>query len=106
GTVKVDTKGGATFKGVLADSTPLTLKTTLSKNGTMPLYLALYKGLGALISWTAFDTNQPTTDFSGLINWFKQTQVTAKFYGRGFTNEMSVQGSRYAPPATGRVVAM
>ncbi|HXJ61499.1 MAG TPA: peptidylprolyl isomerase [Verrucomicrobiae bacterium] len=106
GTVKVDTKGGATLKGVLADSTPLTFKTTLSKNGTMPLYLALYKGLGALISWTAFDTNQPTTDVSGLINWFKQTQVTAKFYGRGFTNEMSLQGSRYAPPATGRVVAM
>lgn len=106
GSVKVDTKGGATLKGVLADSTPLTLKTSLSKNGAMPLYLALYKGLGALVSWAAFDTNQLTTDFSGLLNWIKQTQVTAKFYGRGFTNEMTLQGSRFAPPAIGRTVAL
>jgi len=106
GTIKVDAKGGVTLKGVLSDSTPLTLKSTLSKQGATPLYLALYKGLGALISWGMFDTNQPQTDVSGLLSWIKQTQVAAKFYGRGFTNEMTLEGSRYVAPATGRVVAI
>jgi hypothetical protein len=66
----------------------------------------LYKGFGALIGWAAFDTNQPTTDLSGLLNWIKQPQVYAKFYFRGFTNEMTLQGSRYVAPLTGPAIAL
>jgi hypothetical protein len=52
----------------------------------------------------AFDTNQPTTDLMGLLNWFKQSQPLAKYYPGGFTNEVFLVGSSYRPPTTNRVV--
>src|SRR6185503_13323798 len=57
GTLKVDNRGGASLKVSLADNTALTLKTSVSKNGALPFFGSLYKGLGAAISWVMFDTN-------------------------------------------------
>jgi hypothetical protein len=106
GTASISTKGSLTFSGSLADGTKITQKVPISKNGDWPLYLNLYKGKGMLLSRIVFDTSQPNTDLSGLMNWFKRTQV-AKYYPGGFTNESMIVGSRFIPPAgTNRVLEL
>src|SRR5262249_23576148 len=77
GSAKVDANGLGSLTGTLADGTKAALKAPLSKNGWWPLYIPLYKDKGALVSWVTFDTNQPTTDFSGRVDWFKQSQPKA-----------------------------
>jgi len=104
GTIKVDVKGGAALKATLADNTTLSLKTAVSKNGAVPLYASLYKGLGAVVSWLMIDTNRPDTDASGLLDWFRQAQPKSKFYPAGFTNETMVEASWFVPPTTNRVL--
>jgi cyclophilin family peptidyl-prolyl cis-trans isomerase len=106
GTASISTKGSLTFSGSLADGTKVTQKVPISKNGDWPLYLNLYKGKGMLLSRIVFDTNQPETDLSGLMNWFKRTQV-AKYYPGGFTNESMIVGSRFTPPVgTNRLLGL
>jgi cyclophilin family peptidyl-prolyl cis-trans isomerase len=103
-TVSVSTGGGISFKGELADGTKVTQKAPLSKNGEWPLYLSPYKGKGSLLSWVAFDPNQPMTDLNGTFYWFKQAQA-AKYYSGGFTNDSMIAGSRFTPPnATNRML--
>lgn len=99
GTVSVSSKGGVSFSGALADGTKVTQKTSLSKIGQWPLYVPLHKGKGALVSWVTFDTNAPTTDFSGVLNWFKQPQ-SVKYFSGGFTNETVIAGSLFVKPAS------
>jgi cyclophilin family peptidyl-prolyl cis-trans isomerase len=100
GMVTVSPRGGISFSGTLADGTKVSQKTSLSKEGQWPLYLSLYKGKGALVSWVGFDTNPVVTDFSGYANWFKQSQPV-KHYPAGFTNEsLLLLGSRFLPPPT------
>lgn len=99
GTVKVTTAGAITFAGVLADGTKAAQKTFLSADGNWPLYIPLYKTNGSLISWVNFDDEAATTDFSGLFNWFKQSD-TAKYYAAGFTNEATLLGSKFTKPNT------
>ena len=96
GTVTVTTAGGITFAGVLADGTKATQKTFLSEDGHWPLYVPLYKTNGSLVSWVNF-SDEAMTDFSGLFNWFKQTNA-AKYYAAGFTNEATILGSRFTKP--------
>ena len=104
-TVAVTTAGAVSLTSTLADGTKAVQKVPVSKNGALPIYIPLYKGAGALVSWLMFDTNQPTTDLSGLLNWFKQSQPAAKFYPGGLTNEVVAEGSRWVvPPAGTRVV--
>ena len=106
GKVSVSIKGGLTFSGSLADGTKVAQKVPISKNGDWPLYLRLYKNKGMLLSRIVFDTNQPDTDLSGLMNWFKRPQV-AKYYGAGFTSESMVVGSRFmAPIGTNRLLGL
>jgi hypothetical protein len=106
GTATINTKGSLTFKGALPDGTKVTQKVSVSRNGDWPLYLNLYKGKGTLLSKLVFDTDQPTTDVSGLMNWFKRTQV-AKYFPGGFTNESMIVGSRFiAPTGTNRLLAL
>ena len=100
-TMAVTTAGSVSFAGTLADGTKAVQKVTVSKAGAVPIYVPLYKGAGALVSWLMFDTNQPTTDVSGALNWFKQTQPTAKFYPGGLTNDVVAEGSRYIAPVSG-----
>ena len=103
GNVTVDANGRVSLSGFLADGTKGVQKAPLSKKGQWPLYLPLYKDKGAIVSWVTF-TNQDATDFRGLLNWFKQSQPTAKYFRGGFTNEVNLAGSRYTPPTTNRVL--
>lgn len=98
GTVTINTAGAITFAGVLADGTKAAQKTFLSADGNWPLYLPLYKTNGSLVSWVNF-SDEATTDFSGLFNWFKRAHTT-KYHAGGFTNEATILGSRFTPPNT------
>ena len=99
GTLTLSTLGSLTFAGALADGTKVSQKTTVSKSGDWPLYVSLYRGKGSLICPAVLDTNQPESDISGALRWFKQTQPTAKIYPGGFTNSTTVLGSRFQSPS-------
>lgn len=96
GTVTLSTAGAIKFAGVLPDGTKVVQKATLSGDGHWPLYVPLYKTNGLLVSWINF-SRQPTTDFSGLFNWFNQAHPS-KYFAGGFTNEATALGSRFTKP--------
>ncbi|MBI3852477.1 MAG: DUF4038 domain-containing protein [Verrucomicrobia bacterium] len=100
GTVRVSTSGAVRFGGVLADGTKVTQGVSLSKNGDWPLYVALYSGKGAIVSWLRF-TNQSNSDLDGKLSWIKPAGGISPFYPAGFTNECDVVGSVYVPPVGG-----
>ncbi len=106
GTLKVSTAGSGSGAGSLADGTKFSRKAPLSKNGAWPLYAPLYRLKGSLIGWLQFDTNAPLDDLSGLVDWFKLGQPDVRYYPAGFTNQTTIIGSRYIPPAdsTNRVL--
>jgi hypothetical protein len=94
GTVTVDSTGHVMFSGTAGDGTKLSQKALLSGQGQWPFYLSLYSGNGMLLGWLNF-TNQLTNDISGLVDWIKSPQPTAKIYPAGFTNQTAVLGSTY-----------
>jgi hypothetical protein len=96
GTVKVSATGGIAFAGVLGDGTAVSRTAFISKDGEWPLFAPLYAGKGLLIGWIIFDTNQPNTDLSGVVNWIKLSQ-TAKYYPEGFdfSDGIEAVGSLY-----------
>src|SRR6185436_9537829 len=57
------------------------------------------KGKGSLFSPAQFDGNQQSTDLAGPVVWFKQAQLTTKYYPDGFTNSLALLGSKYLAPA-------
>ncbi|HXS68834.1 MAG TPA: SMP-30/gluconolactonase/LRE family protein, partial [Candidatus Polarisedimenticolia bacterium] len=97
GSVKVDVSGNITFTGVLGDGAKATQKTTLSKDGRWPFYVAPYKGKGAILGWLTF-TDLANSDVSGTLNWIRQPQSTSKLYPGGFNFPNGVQaiGSVYS----------
>jgi uncharacterized repeat protein (TIGR02543 family) len=99
GTLSLSRSGILSFAGKLADGSKATQRTTLSKTGAWPLYESLYRGMGSLLSAATFDSSQMTTDLSGPLCWFKQSQSTAKYYAGGFTNSTTLLGSHYDPPS-------
>lgn len=52
------------------------------------------------MGWVNFNTNAPA-NFSGDLNWFKNTKLSDKIYRAGFSNAVTITGSPYAPPAAG-----
>jgi hypothetical protein len=96
GTVKVSATGGIAFAGVLGDGTAVSRTAFISKDGEWPLFAPLYAGKGLLIGWINFDTNQPNTDLSGVVNWIKLPQPV-KFYPAGFdfSDGIEAVGSLY-----------
>lgn len=98
GAVTLSAYGALSFVGNLADGTKATQRTTLSKDGIWPLYFSFPRGLGALLSPVTNDTSQLSTDLSGPLCWFKQSQPTARYYSDGFTNSTTLVGSRFTPP--------
>ena len=100
GTVSVDTSGNVSFTGTLGDGTNVTQSSFLSKYGEWPLYVSPYGGQGAMLGWVTF-TNEPQTDFRGMVSWIKSPQPKAKYYPAGFvfTNGTEVFGSVYTNKA-------
>jgi len=97
GTVKVSATGGIAFAGALGDGTAVSRTSFISKDGDWPLFASLYAGKGLLIGWINFDSTQPETDLSGVVNWIKLQQAGGKNYlaGFDFSDGIDAIGSRY-----------
>jgi List-Bact-rpt repeat protein/Big-like domain-containing protein len=83
GSGKIDALGNIIFAGTLGDGTKVSQRTFLSKEGTWPLFAMPYAGKGLLRGWLTFDTNQPSGDFGGSVDWIKLPQ-RGKYYTNGF----------------------
>jgi hypothetical protein len=105
GTVRVGTSGVASFSGMLADGTAVSQSATVSKDGFWPLYIPIYSGQGALMSWLAF-TNLPGSDINGWLSWSKPAISNAQYYPAGFTQECEAIGSTYVQPARQYALAL
>jgi len=96
GTVTVDSLGNVKWTLTLADGTKLGQSTTLSKDGSWPLYSQPYKNGGLAIGWMGFGAN-PNDGFNGQFVWSKPSGPGV--YSGGLTNSLKVIGSPFkAPP--------
>ena len=93
-TVVVSSTGGISLSGALTDGSKITQKAILLSNGQWAFYVPLYSGKGSIFGWLTF-SNQPDSDFSGTVDWFKPTGASGKLYPNGFTNITAVAGSLY-----------
>ncbi|MGO8696665.1 MAG: beta strand repeat-containing protein [Limisphaerales bacterium] len=97
GTANVSSLGAITFAGNLADGTPISQSSVVSKDGYWPLYVSLYGGKGSLWGWNLF-TNQTIVSASAL-SWINETNSSkTAVYRSGFTNQnATVMGGLYVP---------
>jgi len=98
GLVKVTTAGNVILTGVLADNTPVSQSTFLSKSGDWPLYVARYSGRGSILGWLTF-TNTPGDDLHGTLSWIRPVQPSVPLFTMGFTVATEATGSHYTPPS-------
>ena len=103
GAVRVDSNGVARVVATLADGTKLSQSAPLSRSGLWPLYVPLYSGQGSIMSWLAF-TNQPNDDVSGLVSWIKPSNLKARYFPGGYTNECQAIGSFTSRRSAPRIV--
>jgi hypothetical protein len=103
GTVKLN---GGTADGLTASQTAV-----ISRQGTWPIYIPLYKSVkvysngtinrsyhrGSILGWATITNNAP----AGTLSWIKTVGLSGT-YPAGFTNEASLLGSSYVAPSTGR----
>jgi hypothetical protein len=95
--VTVTPAGMASLTGALSDSTNVAPSAAgVSKHGQWPLYIPLYGAgtFGSLSGWVTF-TN-PGVSLEGSAAWFR-TNSSGKLYRHGFTNNVSITGSTFAP---------
>jgi hypothetical protein len=99
GTITVNSAGKVTFAGKLADDTPITLSTTLSKSGFAPIY---YNASGEfLMAWIQFNADAPSNLSGGDIVWIKPARRSSPTYPSGFTNEVSSMMGLNVPAVPG-----
>jgi len=103
-TLHVAADGLGTMSGTLADGTVFSQTAYVTVNGDWPLYVSLYVGKGAIVSWLTF-TNLTSSDVSGDLVWIKQAAASTTSFPFGFTNGTKAVGSTYvAPAASGKAV--
>ena len=103
----VRANGVASWKGRLADGTPLTGSSSLWGTGQLPLFAPLYQGKGSLLGLPNItpraDPSDPASaaDLGGTVSWLKLAQNT-RTYADGFgPTEWFVRGGQYFRPARG-----
>jgi hypothetical protein len=105
-TLHVAADGLGTLSATLPDGMQFSQSAYVTEAGDWPLYVSMYIGQGAVLSWLAF-TNQPGSDVSGDLVWIKQAGASPTSFPLGFTQRTKAIGSRYvAPAATGKVVEL
>jgi hypothetical protein len=97
GTLSIATTGIGKLSGVLGDGTKLKATVPISKYGTGPLYSVLYGNKGSCVGWLSFTNNA----IGATVDWFKPQVPASHFYPAGFTNNVTLLGSKYVAPAAG-----
>jgi hypothetical protein len=89
--------GNVTLAGSLADGTPISQSSVISKDGYWPLYVSLYGGNGSLWGTNLF-ISRTITNLSAL-SWINATNpAKTALYRSGFTNQQAmVAGEFYIP---------
>src|SRR5262249_13392185 len=77
--VPVDRGGRWRWSRTRADATVIAQSATLSGNGQCPLYVPLYGGKGALLSWGTF-TASPLDLQDSPASWIKPALPLARYY--------------------------
>jgi hypothetical protein len=103
GTITIDKAGRLRFSGWLADGTPVSQSTTVSKTGQWPFYFSLYLGGGTIYGWLLFN-GSTDEDLSGDVTWIRPEMAWTWFYPRGFAVIDTVSGSHYVRPPRGTKV--
>jgi uncharacterized repeat protein (TIGR02543 family) len=98
-TISVDGAGNLRMNGTLADGTPISQSTTVSKAGYWPLFVSLYGNKGAFTGWIDI-TNIPQSSLNGNANWFHPA-LTHGAYSNEFSLRTPVIGSLFIQPPTG-----
>jgi hypothetical protein len=105
GAAYVYRSGIVAFSGTLGDGAKFLQSTTVSTSKRWPLYAPLYNGNGSLSGWTALqNTTRPTGPAQ--LTWIRQPNPSARYYPAGFTNQFTVNISRYTSPSgtTGKLL--
>ncbi|MEO7300285.1 MAG: BACON domain-containing protein [Verrucomicrobiota bacterium] len=92
-TLIVSPTGVTQIRGAMADGTRFSQKSSVSASSKWPLYIPLYNGKGVLFGWNTFKQDGTIT---GNLTWIKN-EGSRTFYPDGFTNDLQIAGSVYAP---------
>ncbi len=106
GILKVATAGTLRISGALADGTPYTQSTFISKNSTWPFYVASYRSQGSISGSLKFRDQPGVSDLDGAVNWFRASSSTAKIFAGGFDSETTLIGSGYTKPSGAPVLSV
>ena len=98
GTIKISKTGTVTVTTTLADGTPATATTTLTKAigpeevATFPLFVQLYNKQGFLSGTVTLDKSQPESDMTALndLLWSRPFQLTQQWYPYGWPEVINV----------------
>jgi len=107
GNITVTKQGKFTFKGRLADGTPLTMSGPLASNYTVPLYAALYAKKGSIGGVVTLDDTQAESDLSGTdFLWLRPAQTKAPVYLAGWPAGVKIDllGATYVVSKTASVL--
>lgn len=105
-TMNIDTAGKVTWTGHLPDGVSVKQTVPLTKDGTWPLFLNLYKKRGIMLGQVAH-ANLPGSDLSGSIDWLRPSDPRSRFFPSGFpVNGLGLIGSEFTPASAGtRILA-
>lgn len=100
GAITVNAAGVITCRGWLADRTPITHQSLLSKDGQWPFYQPVSAGRGSVVSWIQFRA-AAEDDLRGDVTWTKPADEASPFYPGGYVLTGLLIGSRYVAPGPG-----
>lgn len=104
-TVLVTPAASARITGTLADGRAFSRTATVSKDGALPVYAALYSNTGSLTGVLNFRATD-SSDIDGTLHWSKPERLLDATFKAAFEIDLPTIGSRYAAPTIGsRVIS-
>lgn len=100
GTIANSDVGDSKITAYLSDNTAVSIKSTVSKDGRVPVFKTLYKNRGYVCGWLVFGTNE----VSASLKWLRPADATAKIFQSGFTNSLVLNGAAYVYDKTAPVI--
>jgi len=92
-TATVDANGKVKLAGKLADGTPFTSGTALSRSGGWPLFVSTHRGKGVMMGWMRCASPPDIADAS--VTWLRSAVSNAQYYPTGFRVSAPASGSAY-----------
>lgn len=98
----ISNSGGVNLAGSLADGTRLSMATALRADGTVPVFSATYRRLGAFIGTLSISTSADGDVGGDDFQWLRPEQPAAQYFPGGWPEgvEVTAFGARYVTPAS------